>query len=151
MALPHLQKTRGNVINTSSVVAITKQSDSPMMPVYGSSKAALDTWVKYDSARLAKLGVRLNNINPGPFSTNVFFRGISDGTAEEAKKEFHNTAAEAITSTIPLKRWGKLEEIVPAYLLLADNNSSGFTIGSCWVVDGGMGYYGREVDLLSRE
>jgi len=151
LALPYLKKTQGNVINTSSICAITKQSDPPMMPIYGASKAALDTWVKYDSGRLAKLGVRINNINPGPFLTNIYFRGMPDETSAEVKKDMLDSTASIITNAVPVKRWGKLEEIVPAYLLLADNNSSGFTIGSCWVIDGGMGYYGRDVDLTANE
>ena len=151
LALPHLQKTQGNVINTSSVIAISKQSDTPKVPIYGSSKAALNTWVKYDSGRLAKLGVRINSIIPGPFLTKIVPRVIPDGTSEETKKTMLNNTDDAATSAVPVKRRGKLEELVPAYLLLADNNSSGFTIGSCWVVDGGMAYYGRDVDLFSKK
>ena len=107
----------------------------------------MDTWVKYDSGRLAKLGVRLNNINPGPFLTNIMLRGLPDGTPQETKKAMIDHFSEAITNSGPLKRWGKLEELVPAYLLMADNNSSAFTIGSCWVIDGGVAYYGSEVNL----
>jgi len=151
LALPHLQKTQGNIINTSSISAIVKQSDSPMMPIYGASKSALDTWVKYDSGRLAKLGVRINNINPGPFLTNVLFRTMPDGTTEEDKKAFLDSIAHLLDESGPLSRWGKVEELVPAYLLLADNNSSGFTIGSCWVIDGGMSYYGRPANLTPKK
>jgi len=147
LALPHLQKTQGNVINTSSICAITKQTDTRTMPVYGSSKAALDTWVKYDSGRLAKLGVRINNINPGPFLTNIFSRAIPEGTPEEMKKAMFDSTTRMITNALPVQRWGKVEEIVPTYLFLADNNTSSFTIGSCWVVDGGMAYYGSKASL----
>ena len=144
LALPHLQKTQGNVINTSSVVSITKGVDIPPFIIYGTSKATLDTWVKYDSARLARLGVRINNINPGPFLTNIVPRGIPEDATEETKKAAIDGFSEIITQAVALRRYGKLEEIVPAYLLLADNNSSSFTIGSCWVIDGGMAYYGND-------
>ena len=147
LALPHLQKTHGNVINTSSIAGISKQMDAPMIPIYGASKAALDTWVKYDSARLAKLGVRINNINPGPFLTNIMFRGLPEGTPEETKKTLIDSFTDPIIKSVPVRRWGNLEELVPAYLLLADNNSSSFTIGSCWLIDGGMAYYGAQYNL----
>ena len=144
MALPYLQKTRGNVINTSSVCSIAKQKDTPVLAIYGTSKAALDTWVKYDSARLAKLRVRINNINPGPFDTNIISRGFPEDTPEDTKKALSEKIGKDIINDGPLNRWGKLEELVPAYLLLADNNSSGFTLGSCWIIDGGMAYGGSE-------
>ena len=147
LALPHLQKTQGNVINTSSIASFSKGIDSPIYPAYGSSKAALDTWVKYDSARLAKLGVRINNINPGPFLTNIIYRGMPDEAPEEAKKAMFDHFSESISHGGPLKRWGNLEELVPAYLLMADNSASSFTIGSCWVIDGGVAYYGGEMNL----
>ncbi|KAE9549398.1 hypothetical protein FO519_007388 [Halicephalobus sp. NKZ332] len=147
LALPHLEKTHGNVINTSSIAAITKQMDTPMYAIYGGSKAALDAWVKYDSARLGKLGVRINNINPGPFYTNIMFRGMPEGTPDDVKKAIGEKIEDAIAGSGPLKRWGKLEELVPAYLLLADNNASGFTLGACWVIDGGVAYCGSEPDF----
>ena len=149
LALPHLQKTRGNVINTSSVCAISKQKDSPVLAIYGTSKAALDTWVKYDSARFAKLGVRINNINPGPFDTNIISRSLPEDIPEEAKTALSEKIGKDITDSGPLKRWGKLDELVPAYLLLADNNASSFTLGSCWIIDGGMAYYGSESSYKS--
>ena len=134
-------------MNTSSGASITKGPEPPIAVLYGTSKAALDTQTKYDSGRLAKLGVKINTINPGPFLTNITYRRVSDGAPEEPKKAMLDTFSGFMEQQIPLKRWGKLEEIVPAYLLLADNNSSGFTIGSCWVIDGGRAYYGKQMNL----
>ena len=95
--------------------------------------------------------MRINNINPGPFLTNILYRGLPDGAPEEAKKTVLDSSSKTITESGPLKRWGKLEELIPAYLLLADNNASSFTIGSCWVVDGGVAYHGAELDLGSQK
>lgn len=45
-----------------------------MMTVYCTSKAALDRMTQVEALRLAPFGVRINNINPGPFSTNIAAR-----------------------------------------------------------------------------
>ena len=75
------------------------------------------------------------------------FRGLPEGLPEEAKKMIFDSSSKFITESGPLKRWGKVEELVPTYLLLADNNASSFTIGSCWVLDGGVTYYGTEMKV----
>lgn len=137
LALPYLEQTKGNIINTSSVCAYSKLVSNPLMTVYGSSKAALDTWVKYDSQRLAEHGIRINTINPGPFFTNIFNRSVSEDVPQEQREIDIKSFEESVVEVTAVQRWGQLSELVPAFLLLADNESSGFTIGASWVIDGG--------------
>uniref|UniRef100_A0AC34Q2D9 G-protein coupled receptors family 1 profile domain-containing protein n=1 Tax=Panagrolaimus sp. JU765 TaxID=591449 RepID=A0AC34Q2D9_9BILA len=136
LALPYLEQTKGNVINTSSVCSYSKLVSNPLTTVYGSSKAALDTWVRYDSQRLAERGVRINTINPGPFHTNIFNRSIAENVPKEQRETDIKSFEDSVVEVTPVQRWGKLTELVPAYLLLADNEASGFTIGASWIIDG---------------
>uniref|UniRef100_A0AC34RG45 Uncharacterized protein n=1 Tax=Panagrolaimus sp. JU765 TaxID=591449 RepID=A0AC34RG45_9BILA len=110
--------------------------EHPMMTVYGMSKAALDTFTKYECARLAKKGVRINNINPGAFATNIGNRGDPMFTPEQMAKVMED-GGKAMLSTIPVGRIGLPSEIAPIYLQLADNEASSFITGVCWIIDGG--------------
>uniref|UniRef100_A0AC34QSB5 Uncharacterized protein n=1 Tax=Panagrolaimus sp. JU765 TaxID=591449 RepID=A0AC34QSB5_9BILA len=140
LALPHLEKTKGNIINTSSIVSTVKTIEHPMLTVYGMSKAALDTFTKYECSRLAKKGVRINNINPGPFMTNIGHRGDPMFTPEQMAKMMED-GGKAMMETIPIGRAGISSEIAPIFLHLADNEVSGFITGVCWIVDGGSTCY----------
>uniref|UniRef100_A0AC34Q2X7 Uncharacterized protein n=1 Tax=Panagrolaimus sp. JU765 TaxID=591449 RepID=A0AC34Q2X7_9BILA len=104
------------------------------------SKAALDTFTKYECARLAKKGVRINNINPGPFMTNIGHRGDPIFTPEQMAKMMED-AGKSTTETIPVGRWGLPSEIAPVYLQLADNEISSFITGACWAIDGGASWH----------
>lgn len=61
LAVPHLEKTKGNIVNVSSICG--------MVPVYSStfysmSKAALDQFTKCSSNEFGKRGIRVNSVNP---------------------------------------------------------------------------------------
>lgn len=62
LAVPHLEKTRGNVVNISSAASFIpmKQFTS-----YCISKAGVDMWTKCAAIALADKGIRVNAINPG--------------------------------------------------------------------------------------
>uniref|UniRef100_A0AC34RN16 Uncharacterized protein n=1 Tax=Panagrolaimus sp. JU765 TaxID=591449 RepID=A0AC34RN16_9BILA len=140
LALPHLEKTKGNIINTSSIASTVKTFEHPMLTVYGMSKAALDTFTKYECARLAKKGVRINNINPGAFTTNIIQRGDPMFTPEQMAKMMED-GGKAMMKTTPVGRWGVPSEIAPIYVQLADNEVSSFITGACWIIDGGATCY----------
>ncbi|KAE9549626.1 hypothetical protein FO519_007167 [Halicephalobus sp. NKZ332] len=112
--------------------------------VYGAAKSALDTWTKYEAQRLAKLGVRINNINPGPFLTNQIEKAIPQELPQEEREKMKQKKEDLIAENTVFGRFGDMKELTPAYLLLADNDRSGYTTGSCWTVDGGMSYYAAE-------
>lgn len=142
LALPHLEKTKGNIINTSSIVSTMKVMEHPMLSVYGMSKAALDTFTKFECNRLAKKGIRINNVNPGPFITNIGYRGDPMFTSEQMTKMMEG---QAMIETIPVGRMGLPSEIAPIYLQLADNTISSFITGACWVVDGGTSWHAAKL------
>jgi NAD(P)-dependent dehydrogenase (short-subunit alcohol dehydrogenase family) len=59
LALPHLAKTRGSIVNVSSVAGIRT---SPNSAFYGSIKAALDAYTKCRAKTFGDAGVRMNGI-----------------------------------------------------------------------------------------
>ncbi|XP_046916673.2 putative oxidoreductase MexAM1_META1p0182 [Dermatophagoides farinae] len=96
LAVPHLEKTKGNIINISSIASLTAFS-----LLYGSSKAALDMITKTSAQELGPKGIRVNSINPGPVVTSIYrSMGITTkpmNMKEEMKKRtLLNMAAEPI-------------------------------------------------------
>jgi NAD(P)-dependent dehydrogenase (short-subunit alcohol dehydrogenase family) len=58
-------------------------------------------------------------------------------TSEVGTKIYSTPAGEAITSQIPIKRWGKPEDIAKTVLFLASDDSS-YIVGNELTVDGGL-------------
>lgn len=67
-ALPHLVKTKGNVINLSATQAY--KSRHGFLPIT-ISKSALNQFTKMAAFELAAVGVRVNSVNPGLTRTNI--------------------------------------------------------------------------------
>ena len=67
LAVPHLEKTKGNIINVSSIMALLTQ---PVSPFYPMTKAALDHFCRNYAVILAPKGIRVNNLNPGVTDTD---------------------------------------------------------------------------------
>lgn len=61
-AVPHLEKTKGNVVNVSSVCGMRS---FPSLLAYSMSKACVDHFTRCVAADLAPKGVRVNSVNPG--------------------------------------------------------------------------------------
>ena len=66
LAVPYLEKTKGNIVNVSSVVA---ENVAPDFPFYAMAKAALDHFCRNYAVILAPKGIRVNNLNPGATDT----------------------------------------------------------------------------------
>ena len=94
------------------------------------SKAALRSLARVGSAELVGNGIRVNAVSPGAIGT-PFWGKL--GLPAEALQG----AAEAITNSVPLKRFGKPEEVAKAVLFLATDDSS-YIVGSEINVDGGL-------------
>ncbi|GMR55576.1 hypothetical protein PMAYCL1PPCAC_25771, partial [Pristionchus mayeri] len=67
LAVPHLEKTKGAIVNVSSIGSALKLSP---MPYASSSKAALDQITVQMAGSLIKKGIRANSVNPGSVRTN---------------------------------------------------------------------------------
>lgn len=126
-AVPHLNDGASIILNTS-IVSTTGQ---PNTSVYSSTKAALRSFARTTAAELVGRGIRVNAVAPGPIETPIFEK---TGLSKEHLDEF----AKQIIQTVPMKRFGKPEEIAGAVAFLASADSSYIT-GVELNVDGGMG------------
>ena len=125
-ALPLLADGASIVLNTS----INAHIGMPNSSVYAASKAALLSLARTLSAELVGRNIRVNAISPGPVSTPIFGRlGLPAEVLEQTRQ--------SIVSQVPMKRFGRPEEIAKTALFLASSDSS-FLLGSEIVVDGGM-------------
>lgn len=124
-ALPHLQKSRGNIVFTGSEAGM---NGSPMFTPYGGSKAFLHAFMKGVALEQAPYGVRANCVCPGAIDT-AWTRG-SDSPIEPA-------AQAAIGAMIPLGRRGTPEEMANIFAFLASDEAS-YVTGALWLADGGV-------------
>jgi NAD(P)-dependent dehydrogenase (short-subunit alcohol dehydrogenase family) len=125
-ALPLLADGASIVLNASINAHIGMANTS----VYAASKAALISLARTLSAELVGRNIRVNVISPGPVTTPILGRA---GLAPEALEQ----TLQSIASQVPMKRFGRPEEIAKAALFLASSDSS-FLLGSEIVADGGM-------------
>jgi len=117
-------KTRGSIINTSSIcssIVTVPQHQA----AYNSSKAAVTHLTRSLAFEWIEYGIRVNCLSPGYIGTPMCAVPF---VKEEVLKEWH--------SRIPMGRLGKPEELIPAVLYMA-SNAAGYTTGADCVVDGG--------------
>ena len=110
-ALPHLQKSRGNIICTGSEAGF---NGSPGCTPYGGTKGFLHAFVAGVAVEQAKYGVRANCICPGAIDTSWTRPG--KGPMDEAM-------ADSIDATVPLGRRGTPEEMANIFAFLASDDA----------------------------
>jgi NAD(P)-dependent dehydrogenase (short-subunit alcohol dehydrogenase family) len=110
-ALPYMKKG-SCIINSSSVTAYR---GSGSLIDYASTKGAIVSFTRSLSSNLAKKGVRVNGVAPGPIWTPLIPASF------KAKKVAQHG------SDVPLQRAGEPVEIAPSYLFLASSDSSYMT------------------------
>jgi len=125
LATPYLEKTKGNIVNVSSIAALKA---SVMFPFYAMSKAALDHFCRCYSLILADKGIRINNLNPGGVETSIFDKS---GFTKEQWGVFKNHVEE----NTPMKRFGTPEEMAKTMLFMATDAT--YMTGALIVADGG--------------
>ncbi len=123
-ALPHLAKTRGNIVNNSSAVA---DFGLPNTTIYSASKGAVNALTRAAAIEFIPQGVRVNAVSPGPIETDMASR-VFGGL--EALREFAR-------SQVPAGAPGQVEDIAEAVLYLASPGAR-FVIGQVLTVDGGV-------------
>lgn len=120
-ALPHL-KEGSSIISTASVTAY---AGAPLLIDYSSTKGAIVSYTRSLSLQLARKGIRVNAVAPGPIWTPLI---VSSYSAEYVKKFGSDTA---------MKRAGQPFELAPTYIYLASDDSS-FVTGQVLHVNGGI-------------
>lgn len=127
-ALPHLEKSKGCIINVSSTLA-TKPIAG--FADYAASKSALEQMTRCWALELAPKGVRVNAVAAGPVET-AFLQERMGFTREEAE-----AIREHERSVIPLRRRGEPEDVATWILALASQRAAWVT-GQVLGVDGGF-------------
>lgn len=94
--------------------------------IYGASKAALNSVMKFAAKEFALRKVRVNSICPGMVDTPLIHRGtVSEEQLAEDQKRY------------PLGRYGRPDDIAHAAIYLLSDASSWLT-GQSLVIDGGV-------------
>ena len=124
-ALPHLQKTRGNIVSAGSEAGF---NGIAYFTPYGATKAAIHAFIKGVAVEQARYGVRANCVCPGPIDTAWTHK--STGPMDRKTEKM-------VISSTPLGRRGTPEEIANVYAFLASDEAS-YVTGALWLVDGGI-------------
>jgi len=132
-ALPHLRKTKGNIINMSSLVAIIGQAGAA---TYVATKGGITSLSKALAVDEAAHGVRVNSVSPGNVYTPLWQEAI-DASPDPKKCRADGDAAQL------LGRMGTLEETGRLCLFIAAEAT--FTTGVDHILSGGAELnYGRK-------
>jgi NAD(P)-dependent dehydrogenase (short-subunit alcohol dehydrogenase family) len=113
----------GSIVHIASVSGIKGNLGRS---AYGASKGALVTLTKIMAVELADDLIRVNAIAPGPIETPMVKENHTAVTREEWKR------------TVPMRRYGRPEEIATAIAFLVDERQSSYVTGQILAVDGGF-------------
>jgi 3-oxoacyl-[acyl-carrier protein] reductase len=123
-ALPWLEKSRGSIINTSSIAA--RNGGGPGASLYAAAKAFVSTLTKNWAKELGPKGVRVNAVSPGVIETPFHERFSTPEMLE------------AMRRTIPLERLGAPVDCTGTFLYLASGEMSGYITGQVIEINGGQ-------------
>jgi len=127
--IPHLLENdppaRGSVINTASFVAVMGAATSQIS--YTASKGGVLALSRELGVELARRGVRVNALCPGPVDTPLLRELYASDPEQAARRLVH----------LPMGRFAQAREIAAAALFLAGEESS-YVTASTFMVDGGL-------------
>lgn len=133
-ALPHLKKTKGNIVNLASIAGLV---GSQLDPLYSLTKGGVTLFTKSTALEFGRkgYGIRVNSIHPGLIETDMgektfVMRAQQQGTNDTEK------ARQATLGLHPIGRLGVAADIAKGIVFLASDDAS-FMTGAGLVVDGG--------------
>ncbi len=122
-ALPHLESGASIIVTGSE----TGFEGPDLLPDYSASKGAIHTMTKVFAKQLARRGIRVNCVAPGPVWTPL--NAADEGATPDNVKTFG--------AKTPLERPAQPEELAPAYVFLASDADSSYVTGEVLAVMGG--------------
>jgi NAD(P)-dependent dehydrogenase (short-subunit alcohol dehydrogenase family) len=122
-----LLRDGGSIILNASIVASKGLSSNS---VYSATKAAVRSFARTWTTDLKDRRIRVNAVSPGPIDTPGLSELLASSETGEQRKKM-------ISTTVPLGRFGRPEEIAKAVVFLASDDSSYIT-GTELFVDGGF-------------
>jgi NAD(P)-dependent dehydrogenase (short-subunit alcohol dehydrogenase family) len=123
-----LKQKHGAIVNTASVAGLVA---SPGMPAYVASKHAVIGLTKTAAGEVARSGVRVNAVCPGPIDTRMIHSLESMLSPNDP-----GSIGERYQSNIPIGRYGTADEVANVVLFLCSDLAGNIT-GAQYVVDGG--------------
>jgi 3-oxoacyl-[acyl-carrier protein] reductase len=124
LALPFMKRQgSGSIVSMSSTTAFV---GVPGRGPYTAAKGAITAWTRSLAVEVAEAGVRVNAVAPGSILTKLVQEGLDNGSI----------VREWIMGEIPMRRFGKVEEIAGVIRFLA-SPEAGYITGQTIVVDGG--------------
>lgn len=128
-ALPHLEKSRGAIVNVSSTFG---HKPGIALSHYAASKAALEHLTRCWALELAPVGIRVNAVAAGPTESDALtgMMGLSPEQAASLKEQER--------AQIPLGRRGVPDDIASWIIRLVDPEA-GWMTGQVIAIDGGLG------------
>jgi NAD(P)-dependent dehydrogenase (short-subunit alcohol dehydrogenase family) len=112
----------GRILNLTSILS---HVSLPERTAYSSAKTALLGFTRALALEVAAEGITVNGISPGPFGTDMNAAVINN---PEANRQF--------LASLPVGRWGKVEEIGALACYLC-SEAAGFITGTDILIDGG--------------
>jgi NAD(P)-dependent dehydrogenase (short-subunit alcohol dehydrogenase family) len=131
----------GSVVNTASVAGLV---GTPGMPAYVASKHAVIGLTKTAAGEVARQGIRVNAVCPGPVDTRMIHsleQQLSPGDPAAVEKRYQQA--------LPTGRYSTVEEIANMVLFLCSDLASN-TTGGQFVVDSGRTATGGAVTSLAK-
>jgi NAD(P)-dependent dehydrogenase (short-subunit alcohol dehydrogenase family) len=124
-ALPHLQKSRGNIISAGSESGFIGLAQNS---TYGGTKGWMHSFMRGVAVEQARHGVRANCVCPGPIDTAWTHK--ETGPMDKQMETM-------LLQASPMGRRGTTEEVANVYAFLASDEAS-YVTGALWLVDGGI-------------